>query len=420
MINLIKKDFIVSIKAEGKSNIKYILLFLFGYFFMNSLSYYAMPVFISYLVLANTFYYDYKNNNMNFINSMPTKKEDIVYSKYILALIIIISNTIVFSIVNNLLSKIYYREAVLNDVYYAISLFLIIASVVIPLYFKFGYHKIRIVAGFISIILFIFNFSLLQNIADREYYVRHPELSHSVAMYGPFRKFFEYIAMEMDVKYINIQNITILACILFIISMIISLKILKCKSVNLKIISIILTTIIIVVFGSKLIFKDLIHEEESIGFLHGREMDRIEVNLDKVYETKTGTKVKVKFKNNTKYTYRIDRIENPKIRFYQEIDGDVMPSQLNIECEYPFDENDENYKIYIDGVEPFSEEYIVFTIPKGINLNPKYFKLEETVIHYNGQYTAKVPFLDGGYVTINSGNSCSVHLGNIFNSNTNY
>ncbi len=33
MINLIKKDFIVSIRGEGIRNIKYLLVFLFMYFF---------------------------------------------------------------------------------------------------------------------------------------------------------------------------------------------------------------------------------------------------------------------------------------------------------------------------------------------------------------------------------------------------
>lgn len=413
MINLIKKDFIVSMRAEGKSNIKYILLFLFGYFFMNSFSYFATPVFISYLIFANTFYYDYKSNNMDFLNSMPTNKENIVYSKYILALIIIITNTIIFGIVNTIFSKLYYRETVLNDVYYSINLFLIIVSVIIPLYFKFGYHKVRVMAGFISAILFIFSFSLLQNIADREYHVRHPETSYSVAMYGPFRKVFEYISMEMNVTYINIQNITILTSAIFIISMIISLKILKCKSLNLKIIATILTVIIVMVFGSKIIFKDLIHEEESSGFLYNIESERIEVNLDKVYEYNEEIKVKVNFKNNTKYNYRI---EDPIIRFYQEIDGNIIPSQVNIKCKYPFDENDENYKIYREGIEPFSENTLIFTIPKGISLDSRYFKLEETVIDYSGKYTAKIPFLYSGYITINSGNSSTVQLGNIFES----
>lgn len=413
MINLLKKDFIVSIKGEGKSSLKYILLFIAAYFFMNSASYFLMPIFVSYLMLGNTFYNDYKDNNINFINSVPTKKEDIVYSKYILALILIISTIVVFGLINTGLSRYYYRETVLNDIYFALNIFLIIVSVVLPLYFKFGYHKVRTGAGILAVIIFISNFSILQNIADREYYVRHPEIGYSVSMYGPFKKFFEYIAMEMDVTYINLQNLTILSGVIFVISMIISLKIMKGKSIDIKVIGIILITIVAFVFSSKYIFKDLIDEQESKGFLHGYD-NRAEVNLDKVYESEDGLKVKIKFKNNTKYTYRIDE---PKIQFYQKIDGEEntsMPSQVNIVCEYPFDDSDENYSIYHDGIAPFSEDYIVFTIPKGFNVDAKYFNLNETVIDYSGQYTSGIPFLSGGYITINSNGGASTQIGNIF------
>ena len=155
-----------------------------------------------------------------------------------------------------------------------------------------------------------------------EYYVRHPEIGYSVSMYGPFKKFFEYIAMEMDVTYINLQNLTILAGVIFVISMIISLKIIKGKSIDIKVIGIILVTIVTFVFVNKYVFKDLIDE--------------------------------------------------PKIQFYQKIDEEEntsMPSQVSIVCEYPFDESNENYSIYHDGIAPFSEDYIVFTIPKGFNID---------------------------------------------------
>ena len=234
MFNLIKKDFIVSIKGEGKSNIKYLVLFLLAYFFMNSLSYYLMPVFISYLILANTFYNDYKGKNMNFINSIPTSKEDIVYSKYVLALIIIIIVTTICTLINSLLNVLYYREVVLHDVYISISLFLIIMSVALPMYFKYGYHKVRTIVGIISIMIFsIINIIILQ-ISSREYNIKNSRGTTIIGFSGGlFDKIFTYIANEMDVTYINIQNITIFSVIIFIISMYLSLKILKNKK-NIK------------------------------------------------------------------------------------------------------------------------------------------------------------------------------------------
>ncbi|MGL5328671.1 MAG: ABC-2 transporter permease [Peptostreptococcaceae bacterium] len=229
MLNLIKKDFIVSIKSEKLGILKYLLVFIVSYFIIHASSFYLVPIFISYLIVTNTFYNDYKNKNMNFINSIPTSKEDIVYSKYILALITIIIVTIICSSLNTILSKLFFREVVLNDIYYSFSLFLIIVSISMPMYFKFGYHKVRIISGIVSVVVFFILHLLIVEIAFREYSIKRIDAQYLNSYIGPFSKILEYISTQLDVTYINIQNITILSSIIFIMSMYLSLRVVKGK-----------------------------------------------------------------------------------------------------------------------------------------------------------------------------------------------
>lgn len=228
MFNLIKKDFIVSIKGEGKGNLKYLFIFLFMYFFINPQSYYITPIFISYLIVANTFYNDYRGNNMNFIGSMPVSKYDLVYSKYILALATIISITIICTILNMTLEPNFHRSVVLNDIYYSITIFLVIMAIVIPMYFKFVYHKVRMIAGGVSIIVAFLSLNILSSIADKVYYTNNPgEVEFASYL---LNKIYENI----DIVYINNSSITIASVIIFIISMYLSLKIIKIKVVGVR------------------------------------------------------------------------------------------------------------------------------------------------------------------------------------------
>lgn len=230
MLNLIKKDIITSIKAEGIKNIKYLLIFLVFYVIFRDQHYYITPVFISYLILANTFYCDYENNSRDFIKSMPTSSEDIVYSKYIMGVATILIITILCTIINQIFSVFLLREVVLDDIYFGVNSFLIIISIILPLYFKFGYHKVRGLCGFISVFILIFCINTLSMISDKVFYSSRSDYFIS---YGPLSSIGNVIINFIEnasSKYLNLNTITFITLIIFIISMYASLKIIKSKN----------------------------------------------------------------------------------------------------------------------------------------------------------------------------------------------
>lgn len=416
MLNLIKKDFIVSIKGYGKSNLKYLFIFLFMYLFMNTQSYYITPILISYIILANTFNNDYKNKNMNYINSMPSSKEDIVYSKYMLAVILIIGVIIITSILNLLLSTIFHRQNVLNDSYYALVIFTIIVSVIFPMYFKFGYHNVRIGAGVISILIFYIVFIPMNILSNFLYLASLPEnVAYGTSLFiGTLSNFFNTLVNELEMPYLSFEAITIISLLILIISLYISLKIInkefkvKKNKQFLKISVGLFIVYILFILGNKLTYGNLVHEENYRDMY----VKNVEFTVaDQEY--KDGTiSVKIKIRNHTKYTYIL---EDANLVFEIHENGDknsYLTSNLKVELPYDWeDEKSDNYKAKIEGIAPNDLAFIEFIIPKGITLDSKYFVLDNMLLEHEGRLVSKLPFLQSGYITINPSETGSTTAG---------
>lgn len=402
MINLIKKDFIVSIRGEGIRNIKYLLVFLFMYFFLNSASYYITPIFISYLIVANTFYNDYKSNNMNYINSIPVSKEDIVYSKYILAFIVIILVTTICSLINFILEPIFHRSSVLNDIYFSLSIFILIISIVLPMYFKFGYHNIRNIAGGLSVVIFFIAFIPMDMIATMIYHSSISNESSYISFSGSFSNLLNFLVNQFRVMNISMPIIVMTIFIIFILSMYISLKIINKKNnkiktnkfIKLSLIIIIISTLF--VLGNKFIFKNLIHEND---YLIKNDFE-IDIKLNKKYETKNGLKLRFKIENPTKYTFRL---EESYITFdmYKDKNKEMMTnSPLKIDMKNSFEESDVNWPLFSKGIKPHSYTYMEYTIPKGLNLDDDYFSLDSIAYDITGKFLVDLPFTHIGDIII--------------------
>lgn len=235
MVNLIKKDIITTIISDKKQIIKYILVFLGAYLILNALTYSILSVFISYLMLANTFYCDYENNSRNFIKSMPVSKEDIVYSKYIMGIGLILITTTIITLSNQILSIFFYRGPVLNDVLFSVNIFLMIISFVLPMYFKFGYNKVRILAGISSVFIGGLYSGFLNLIGILVYMDKQVSLGiyigYGMSFAGPFSNIFQtindYMMNNINVTYVNLYTISIATAIIFILSMYTSIRIAK-------------------------------------------------------------------------------------------------------------------------------------------------------------------------------------------------
>ena len=153
MFDLIKKDIIVTLRSDKQLLLRYIATLFVFHIILNPFSYYSANVFFSFIILTNTFSYDKENNTNRFMMSMPINKEDVVYSMYILSLGIIIITTTINNIVYEMMGGKLYRGPVLNGVLISLILFLLIVSIMLPVFFKFKYSKWSI--GFGYIIIFV-------------------------------------------------------------------------------------------------------------------------------------------------------------------------------------------------------------------------------------------------------------------------
>lgn len=419
MFNLIKKDFIVSMKTEGKGILKYGLLFLFFYFFQNSISYSVVPVFIGYLMVANTFYNDYKNNNSNFINSIPTSKEDVVYSKYILAIITIVSLSIVVGVVTFLFEPYFHRSSVMNDVYYSIVIFIVIMSVVLPIYFKFGYHNSRLVAGGIGVAIFYLVFIPMELISTTLHSFSRGSIGGATSFIGPFSKFFEVMINFLNSIFGNgrysMEIVVIISLLIFILSMFISLKCIRNKKLTLNITKFIkvslsiLISVFIFILINKGIYKDLIHEEDYSD----KYANYVDISIDEEKLSEEGLTIRVKIDNPTKYVYKLDMAEIQFERNWNIEEGDIIPSNLKVDLPWSWEMDSQNDMIRTKGIPPKSSGYIEFLISKGIILDPDYFILDSININYNGDLVSRLPFTSSGYITINSQHGGSTTLGTL-------
>lgn len=154
MLQLIKKDLLVSLKIRSLKAI--ILTCIFGLFLLSGLSYIfptILPIIITYMVIMNTFYYDSLNNCESYILSLPNKREDVVYSKYILILLVLfLSNIFMYLLFGlNILNSV--RVMVLQDVIISSLTILLSFSITLPIIFKYRYRVGRLIAPFITIFI---------------------------------------------------------------------------------------------------------------------------------------------------------------------------------------------------------------------------------------------------------------------------
>lgn len=232
MFKLIQKDLLVGLKI--KSLKATIITFIFGLFLLTTFSYIfptLLPMMSTFIVVMNSFYYDSLNKSEGFIASLSYKREDIVYSKYILTLIILFVSLIMIYVLYgiNILSSA--RVMVLQDVSVSMATILLSFSIIIPIILKYGYKIGRIVAPIITIFI---GYMTFKNTNAYEFINTGKEtllISFSrkigALIYKIFNlKNYDYKIMSMNVCLILIFGIGLT---LFIISLYISLRIYKNK-----------------------------------------------------------------------------------------------------------------------------------------------------------------------------------------------
>ena len=157
MLGLIKKDLLMS-----RNTLKlYLIIFVFYIFLAingnDSLSF--IPPFVSILLMFSTFSYDNYNKFECFALSFPNGRRNLVLSKYLATIILIIGTTIITIIASLLIgisnNTINYQETFLTF-FYTIMFSIIFLAIIYPFIFKFGIEKARII-----IFILIFGLSFL-------------------------------------------------------------------------------------------------------------------------------------------------------------------------------------------------------------------------------------------------------------------
>ena len=154
MLQLIKKDLLVSLKVKSLKIV--ILTFLVGLFLLSIFSFIfptILPIIFTYMIVMNSFYYDSLNNSESYMMSVPNKREDVVYSKYILVILILfLSNILMYLFYGiNILNSV--RTIVLQDMIVSSLTILFSFSIILPITFKYRYKVSRIIAPFITIVI---------------------------------------------------------------------------------------------------------------------------------------------------------------------------------------------------------------------------------------------------------------------------
>ncbi|WP_141525927.1 ABC-2 transporter permease [Bacillus cereus] len=146
---LILKDFII----QWKFLIWYILYPVFFYMALTDTEnlFIIMSVIITIGATVKTFEADSKNESEVIVNSLPILRKQIVYAKYIVAIIILFISVTVGCFTMGMKSGVNLFEFIETTLLASISFILVYLSFVLPISFWLGYKK----AIFITIVIFM-------------------------------------------------------------------------------------------------------------------------------------------------------------------------------------------------------------------------------------------------------------------------
>lgn len=166
MIGLIKKDLLMI-----KSNLKLVVAMLFVFFIMTlqgSFDISFAPAFISVMLFMSTFSYDEYNKWDAYAITLPNGRKNIVKSKYIATLILVVASILITILLNIIVGYINHNVdydsifSIMAGCFFGIT---IIQSIMYPLIFKFGIEKGRI-GLFVGIFGMVAIIGLLSNVID--------------------------------------------------------------------------------------------------------------------------------------------------------------------------------------------------------------------------------------------------------------
>lgn len=145
MLGLIKKDFLII-----KSNLKLIIIMLVVFFMMalqGEFDISFVPPFIVVMLFMSTFSYDEYNKWDAYVITLPNGRKNVVKSKYIASVILILLTIIITILLNCLVGIInnnFEFDKLISTLTGGAFATILIQSIMYPLIFKFGMEKGRI------------------------------------------------------------------------------------------------------------------------------------------------------------------------------------------------------------------------------------------------------------------------------------
>ncbi len=110
------------------------------------------------MLISYPFMMEEKNNLNKLYITLPIKKKDLIFARYLLCAIYVVFISCILIIINLILRYIFDFQISIEDSFSLISLgtsgFLLLNSIQLPLYFKYGYSKARIVSIALPTIIF--------------------------------------------------------------------------------------------------------------------------------------------------------------------------------------------------------------------------------------------------------------------------
>ena len=163
MINLLKKDLVACFKTDIKTILKLIVGLIIFSFILFPISVIMIPLFISYIFILRSFYLDELNKCEYFFNSLPIEKEDIVYSKYLLAMIVIMISLIFTFLYSKIMNYMWgFNNFNIDSILSILNIILLLISILFPIIFKYGYRKSYVLINLIiAVVIIVSMFSFM-------------------------------------------------------------------------------------------------------------------------------------------------------------------------------------------------------------------------------------------------------------------
>ena len=149
MIGMIKKD-ILMVKNNAKSMLVTIMLYVF-YTLMFDMDMSFLLPFMALMISISTFWYDDYNGWHAFVSTLPFGRVNVVKSKYVTTLVLIIITTIIGILLHFLINNQVVISEYFSSLMGEIVAMIFMMSVLFPIIFKYGAEKGRLAMMIIGI-----------------------------------------------------------------------------------------------------------------------------------------------------------------------------------------------------------------------------------------------------------------------------